>query len=68
MRGGTRECLPGSPDKGPNGVLGGLVGPLDGTPLPSGGGAYRSVLHLGGLTMLAPPPHVAYPTAAWYGG
>ena len=68
MRGGTRECLPGSPCIGPNGALGGLVGPLDGTPLPSGGGAYRSVLHLGGLTMLAPPPHLAYQTVGCYGG
>ena len=68
MRGGTRECLPGSPDTGPNGVLGGLVGPLAGAPLPIGGGAYRSVLHTGGLTMLAPPPHLAYQTAGCYGG
>ena len=62
MRGGTRECLPGSPDKG------GLVGPLVGTPLPNGSETYCLVLHTGGLTMLAPPSHVAYPTAVWYGG
>ena len=44
------------------------MGPLVGTPLPNGGGAYRSVPQPGGLTLLAPPPHLAYQTAACYGG
>ena len=44
------------------------MGPLVGTPPPDGSGAYRSVLHLGGLTMLAPPPHLTYPTVGCYGG
>ena len=44
------------------------MGPLVGTPPPDGSGAHRSVLHLGGLTMLAPPPHLAYQTAGCYGG
>ena len=44
------------------------MGPLVGTPLPNGGGAHRSVLQLGGLTLLAPPPHLTYQTVGCHGG